>query len=200
MNDPYFIYSLDLIFLTLIVISFIAINFQLKSNDNIKNRKEIQSCLYNFLVFIFLLFFCITFLIFGNKYGIKKAFIIWCILNLITPIPETALMIALPLNYFANIDLVVSQIFIVILSVIYIYLSYTKTYYNSFLLGKYFINIIKNNKTLLIFSILSSFIGMIILQKELDYYYKNKNFDNFYLLITTYLLVIALFFKNLYKK
>lgn len=200
MNDPYFIYSLDLIFLTLIVISFIAINFQLKSNDNIKNRKEIQSCLYNFLVFIFLLFFCITFLIFGNKYGIKKAFIIWCILNLITPIPETALMIALPLNYFANIDLVVSQIFIVILSVIYIYLSYTKTYYNSFLLGKYFTNIIKNNKTLLIFSILSSFIGMIILQKELDYYYKNKNFDNFYLLITTYLLVIALFFKNLYKK
>lgn len=200
MNDPYFIYSLDLIFLTLIVISFIAINFQLKSNDNIKNRKEIQSCLYNFLVFIFLLFFCITFLIFGNKYGIKKAFIIWCILNLITPIPETALMIALPLNYFANIDLVVSQIFIVILSVIYIFLSYTKTYYNSFLLGKYFTNIIKNNKTLLIFSILSSFIGMIILQKELDYYYKNKNFDNFYLLITTYLLVIALFFKNLYKK
>jgi len=200
MNDPYFIYSLDLIFLTLIVISFIAINFQLKSNDNIKNRKEIQSCLYNFLVFIFLLFFCITFLIFGNKYGIKKAFIIWCILNLITPIPETALMIALPLNYFANIDLVVSHIFIVILSVIYIFLSYTKTYYNSFLLGKHFTNIIKNNKTLLIFSILSSFIGIIILQKELDYYYKNKNFDNFYLLITTYLLVIALFFKNLYKK
>lgn len=200
MNDPYFIYSLDLIFLTLIVISFIAINFQLKSNDNIKNRKEIQSCLYNFLVFIFLLFFCITFLIFGNKYGIKKAFIIWYILNLITPIPETALMIALPLNYFANIDLVVSHIFIVILSVIYIFLSYTKTYYNSFLLGKHFTNIIKNNKTLLIFSILSSFIGIIILQKELDYYYKNKNFDNFYLLITTYLLVIALFFKNLYKK
>lgn len=200
MNDPYFIYSLDLIFLTLILISFITINFQLKSNDNIKNRKEIQSCLYNFLVFIFLLFFFITFLIFGNKYGIKKAFIIWCILNLITPIPETSLMIALPLNYFANINLVISHIFIVILSVIYIFLSYSKTYYNSFLLGKHFTNIIKNNKLLLIFSILSSFIGMIILQKELDYYYKNNNFDNFYLLITTYLLVIALFFKNLYKK
>ena len=82
--------------------------------------------------------------------------------------------------YFSNINLVISHIFIVILSVIYIFLSYSKTYYNSFLLGKHFTNIIKNNKLLLIFSILSSFIGMIILQKELDYYYKNKNFDNFY--------------------
>tara|TARA_B100000424_G_C22878870_1_gene467873 strand:+ start:289 stop:891 length:603 start_codon:yes stop_codon:yes gene_type:complete len=200
MNDPYFIYFLDLVFLTLILISFITINFQLKNNDKIKNIKEIQSCLYNFLVCIFLLFFFITFLIFGSKYGIKKAFIIWCILNLITPIPETALMIALPLNYFANINLIISQIFIVIISIVYIFLSYSKTYYNSFLLGKHFTKIIKNNKLLLIFSILSSFIGMIILQKELDYYYKNEKFDNFYLLFTTYLLVIALFFKNLHKK
>lgn len=200
MNDPYFIYFLDLVFLTIILISFIIINFQLKIQDKIKNKEEIQECLYNFLVFTFLTFFIITFLIFGNKYGVKKAFLIWCILNLITPIPETALMVALPLNYFANINLISSQIIIVLLSIICIFLSYSKKFYSSFLFGKYFIKIITSNKLLLLFSILSSFIGIFILQKEIDYYYNNKKFDNSYLLFSTYLLLIAMFLINLYKK
>jgi len=194
MNDPYFIYFLNLIFLILILISFITINFQLKNRDIIKNKKEIQYCLYNYLVFTFLLFFCITFLIFGNKYGIQKSFLIWCILNLITPIPETSLMLALPLNYLFNINLIISHIFIIILSGICIYLSYSRSYYNSFFFGNYFTKIINKNKLLLILSIISSFIGIIILQNELNYYYNNKNFDNFYLLLIGYLLLIVYYF------
>ena len=197
MKDPYFIYFLDLVFLSIIILSFITINYQLDVQDKIKNKKQIQECLFDILVNIFLIFLFITFIIFTSKYGIKRAFLIWCILNLITPIPETGLMVSLPLKRFYDINLIFSQVFIVLFSIIAIYFSYNVSYFKTFTLGKLFSQLLKKNKILIFLSVICSLIGVVILQKEIDYYYSDKKFYNFHLLLATYLIAIVLYFYKL---
>ena len=194
MKDPYFIYFLDLIFLSIIIISFLTINYQLDIKTDLENKKEIKDCLYDFVVIIFFTFFIITFLIFGYKYGMYKSFLIWCILNIITPIPESGLMLSLPLKRIFNFDLITSQIYITIISIVSIYSSYSTKLYSSFYIGNYFINIFKKYKLLILLSIISSFIGLILLDKEIDYYYNDIKFDNFILLLSSYLIIISLYF------
>ncbi len=197
MKDPYFIYFLDLVFLSIIILSFITINYQLDVQDKIKNKKQIQECLFDILVNIFLIFLFITFIIFTSKYGIKRAFLIWCILNLITPIPETGLMVSLPLKRFYNIDLIFSQVCIVLFSIISLYFTYSVSYFKTFTLGKLFSQLFKKNKILIFLAVICSLIGVVILEKEINYYYSNKEFKNFHLLLMTYLIAIVLYFYKL---
>jgi len=197
MNDPYFIYFLDLIFLSIIIISFIVINYQIHIQDKIKNKEQIKNSLFDIVTCIFIVFFFITILIFGSKYGFKKAFIIWCILNLITPVPESGLMISLPLHKYYDINLIVSQIIITSVSIFTIFFTYNQKYYNSFEFGKYFVKLLNNKRLLILLSIVSTFIGLIIFQKELDFYYKQKEFTHLLPLLLSYTIIVLLYL-NIY--
>lgn len=193
MNDPHFIYLLDLVFLCIIIVSFIVINYQIHIQDKIKNKEQIKNSLFDMITCTFIAFFLITILIFGSKYGLKKAFIIWCILNIITPVPETGLMVSLPLNKYYDINLILSQIIITIVSVFTIFFTYSDKYYNSFELGKYFVKLLKNKRLLILLSIISTFIGLIIFQKELDFYYKQKEFTHLLPLLLSYTIIVILY-------
>lgn len=199
MKDPYFIYFLDLVFLLIIVLSFVVINYQIHINNDIKNKNQIKDSLFNILITIFAVFFVITFLLFGSKYGLKRAFIIWCILNIITPIPESGLMVSLPLNKFFDINLIVSQIYITLVSIIVIFITYNAKLYNSFHIGKYFNKLINKKRLLILLSIVSSFIGLIILQKEIDFYYKDIKMTNFAPLLVSYIVIVTIFARITYK-
>jgi hypothetical protein len=193
MNDPHFIYLLDLVFLCIIIVSFIVINYQIHIQDKIKNKEQIKNSLFDMITCTFIAFFLITILIFGSKYGLKKAFIIWCILNIITPVPETGLMVSLPLNKYYDINLILSQIIITIVSVFTIFFTYNQKYYNSFELGKYFVKLLNNKRLLILLSIISTFIGLIIIQKELDFYYKQKEFTHLLPLLLSYTIIVILY-------
>ena len=201
MKDPYFIYILDLVFLFIISISFIVINYQIHINDDIKNKDEIKRSLYDIITFIFICFLIVTLFIFYKKYDLVKSILIYNLLNIITPIPETSLMILLPLKRYLNIDLVKSQIILILISCIIVFLNYNFKYFNTFYFGRIFNYLLKNRKSLILFSIISSIIGIFIFQKEIDFYYNKKkgNFENFEYLIICYIILVWLYFIYLYK-
>jgi len=199
MEDSHFIYFVDFVFLLIIIVSFIVINYQLHIKNDIKNKEEIKNSLFNILTTIFVMFFALTFLIFGSKYGLKRAFIIWCILNIITPIPESGLMISLPLNKLFDINLIVSQIYITLFSIMAIFITYNTNFYNTFHIGKYFNKLLKKKRLLILLSIVSSFIGLIILQKEIDFYYKNIEMTNFTPLLVSYIVIVTIFARITYN-
>ena len=159
MKDPYFIYILDLLFLFIILIAFITINYQIKLNKYIKNKKEIKESLYNIICFVFFIFLIITFLIFTKKYNLFKALIIFNLLNIITPIPETSFMVLLPLKRLYDINIIYGQLILLLFSCIFIFINYKSSLFDSFYFGKLFNYLLKNNKILIVLSLISSIIG-----------------------------------------
>ena len=202
MKDPYFIYILDLVFLFILLISFIVINYQISIKKEIKNKEEIKNALYNIISTLFFVFLIITFIIFSSKYNIFKAFIIFNLLNVITPIPETSFMVLLPLKRVFDINMVYYQILLLLFSSIIVFLNYNVKFFNSFYFGRLFNYLLKNNKLLIVISLISSIIGTLLFQKEIDYYYKNIKSKNISILTICYFSIIIIYYSlfSIYTK
>ena len=108
-------------------------------------------------------------------------------------------MLSLPLNKVLDINLIVSQIYITLFSIMAIFITYNTNFYNTFHIGKYFNKLLKKKRLLILLSIVSSFIGLIILQKEIDFYYKNIEMTNFTPLLVSYIVIVTIFARITYN-
>tara|TARA_B100000424_G_C22660638_1_gene363491 strand:- start:160 stop:621 length:462 start_codon:yes stop_codon:yes gene_type:complete len=147
------------------------------------------------IIFICILIFYISY--HGYTKGIYETLFIWAFLAVCTPIPESGLLISLPLKKYFDVKMVYSQIVVSIIALFLLYLFYNKSFIKPLFLGKVFNDIIKNQRYLVfVISIISSIIGSELIDNMIDKILFYKPIENlvekssiFLVLIITYFFV-----------
>ena len=187
-NIPIFI-----IFLFLLT-SFSLINYDFLTTNN-KKRDIMKFYMYEVIniIFIIILIFYTTY--HGYINGLYETLFTWAFLAICTPIPESGLLLSLPLKKYFNVRMVFSQIIISIISIVILILLYNTKCIQSLFIGKTFNNIITNGRYLIfVISIISSLIGTELIDNRIDKVLYNKTIDHFYLKMYAFTTLIILYF------
>lgn len=187
-NIPIFI-----IFLFLLT-SFSLINYDFLTTNN-KKRDIMKFYMYEVIniIFIIILIFYTTY--HGYINGLYETLFTWAFLAICTPIPESGLLLSLPLKKYFNVRMVFSQIIISIISIVILILLYNTKCIQSLFIGKTFNNIITNRRYLIfVISIISSLIGTELIDNSIDKVLYNKTIDHFYLKMYAFTTLIILYF------
>lgn len=152
--------------------------------QDLKNKRNRSSIITVCIIFLIFLIFIIYYV---SKYGFKKGlwylFITWIFFTIATPMPQSGLMISIPLKILYGISMNKSQIIMSIFSLIVIFILYYKYPYllNFSMFGKIMNEIIKNNAYLIIFtSIIGSTTISGLFDNVIDFVNKKPiQFDNF---------------------
>mgnify|MGYP001239976688 CR=1 FL=1 len=197
MNDKIQLINIPVIFLILFLLtSFVLINYDYFTKDK-DLKDEIKFYMYEAIniIFICILIFYISY--HGYTKGIYETLFIWAFLAVCTPIPESGLLISLPLKKYFDVKMVYSQIVVSIIALFLLYLFYNKSFIKPLFLGKVFNDIIKNQRYLVfVISIISSIIGSELIDNMIDKILFYKPIENlvekssiFLVLIITYFFV-----------
>ena len=197
MNDKIQLINIPVIFLILFLLtSFVLINYYYFTKDK-DLKDEIKFYMYEAIniIFICILIFYISY--HGYTKGIYETLFIWAFLAVCTPIPESGLLISLPLKKYFDVKMVYSQIVVSIIALFLLYLFYNKSFIKPLFLGKVFNDIIKNQRYLVfVISIISSIIGSELIDNMIDKILFYKPIENlvekssiFLVLIITYFFV-----------
>lgn len=197
MNDKIQLLNIPIIFLIcFLIISFILVNYDFLTNNKDK-KDEIKFYMYEAIniVFICILIFYISY--HGYTKGIYETLFIWAFLAVATPIPESGLLISLPLKKYFDVKMVYSQIVVSLLGLFLLYYFYNQSFIKPLFLGKVLNDIIKNQRYLVfVISIISSIIGSELIDNMIDKLLFYKPIENlvekssiFLILIITYFFV-----------
>ena len=189
----------------LITISFFILNIYklTENNDTLlitsiqeeeKEKKDLYFLIYDIISILFLILIIVFILCEGYTKGIIQALFIWAFFVIATPIPESGLLITLPLKRFFNISMPIAQIIVTIfaLSVVF-YLNWVdKKSVNLNIIGQLF-NILLENKEYGVFivSIISSLLCTQIIEDFIDKIFMNKKimYLNYKLMCVTFFIV-----------
>jgi len=189
----------------LITISFFILNIYklTEKNDTLlitsiqeeeKEKKDLYFLIYDIISILFLILIIVFILCEGYTKGIIQALFIWAFFVIATPIPESGLLITLPLKRFFNISMPIAQIIVTIfaLSVVF-YLNWVdKKSVNLNIIGQLF-NILLENKKYGVFivSIISSLLCTQIIEDFIDKIFMNKKimYLNYKLMCVTFFIV-----------
>ena len=122
MNDKIQLINIPVIFLILFLLtSFVLINYDYFTKDK-DLKDEIKFYMYEAIniIFICILIFYISY--HGYTKGIYETLFIWAFLAVCTPIPESGLLISLPLKKYFDVKMVYSQIVVSIIALFLLYL------------------------------------------------------------------------------
>ena len=123
------------------------------------------------LVFICILIFYISYN--GYTRGIYETLFIWAFLAVCTPVPESGLLISLPLKRYFDVKMMYSQVVVsvVALLILYVFYYYKQHLLKPLFLGRIFNEIMKNGRYLVfVISIISSIIGSDLIDNLIDRY------------------------------
>lgn len=187
-NIPIFIISLFLL------TSFSLINYDFLTTNN-KKKDTIKFYMYEFIniIFIIILIFYTTY--HGYINGLYETLFTWAFLAICTPIPESGLLLSVPLKKYFNFRMVFSQTIVSIISIVILILLYNKHCIQSLFLGKRFNHILKHKRYLIfVISIISSLIGTELIDNCIDKVLYNKPIDHFYTKIYAFITLIIVYF------
>lgn len=195
MNDKIQLINIPVIFLIcFLLISFILVNYDFfTKNKDIKD--EIKFYMYEIIniVFICILIFYVSY--HGYTKGIYETLFIWAFLAVCTPIPESGLLLSLPLKKYFDVKMVYSQIIITIIALFLLYFFYNESFIKPLFLGKILNDIIKNKRYLVfVISIISSIIGSELIDNIIDKILFNKSIENLVEKSSIFLVLIISYF------
>ena len=175
--------------------------YEIKEFEDIMFKEKIKLTMYNIIFCGFL----ITLMFYTFFYQIHTSlfvtFFTWIFCNIGTPIPETGLLVSLPIKYFFDIDLTMSQIIISIFSLCVAFYYYIEKKYilKTFSIGRIFNNIIDNKfYSIFITSILASIFFTGFTDIIIDFY-RNNMIDKqyFFLYLILFLIHIVVYFQKI---
>ena len=187
-NIPIFIVSLFLL------TSFSLINYDFLTTNN-KKKDTIKFYMYEVIniIFIIILIFYTTY--HGYINGLYETLFTWAFLAICTPIPESGLLLSVPLKKYFNFRMVFSQTIVSIISIVILIMLYNKHCIQSLYLGKRFNHILKNKQYLIfVISIISSLIGTELIDNCIDKVLYNKPIGHFYTKIYAFITLIIVYF------
>lgn len=158
------------IFLFFVLLSFLLLN-NASSEVEFDEKKKIYLYLYDVItvVFICVLIFLIMFK--GYFYGVIDAIFIWAFFVIATPVPESGLLISLPLKRFFNIKMTYVQVLVSILAIFltfYLYKCHGSVVKATYI-GRLFDEIVKSKYYIIIvLSIASSILGSELIDNYID--------------------------------
>ena len=158
------------IFLFFVLLSFLLLN-NASSEVALEEKKKIYLYLYDVItvVFICVLIFLIMFK--GYFYGLIDAIFIWAFFVIATPVPESGLLISLPLKRFFNIKMTYVQVLVSILAIFltfYLYKCHGSVVKATYI-GRLFDEIVKSKYYIIIvLSIASSILGSELIDNYID--------------------------------
>ena len=158
------------IFLFFVLLSFLLLN-NASSEVALDEKKKIYLYLYDVItvVFICVLIFLIMFK--GYFYGLIDAIFIWAFFVIATPVPESGLLISLPLKRFFNIKMTYVQVLVSILAIFltfYLYKCHGSVVKATYI-GRLFDEIVKTKYYIIIvLSIASSILGSELIDNYID--------------------------------
>jgi hypothetical protein len=158
------------IFLFFILLSFLLLN-NASSEVELDEKKKIYLYLYDVItvVFICVLIFLIMFK--GYFYGLIDAIFIWAFFVIATPVPESGLLISLPLKRFFNIKMTYVQVLVSILAIFltfYLYKCHGSVVKATYI-GRLFDEIVKSKYyIIMVLSIASSILGSELIDNYID--------------------------------
>lgn len=161
-----------LLFLIFLVISFTMVNYDFFTKDKTL-KDEIKFYMYEVInvAFIFIFIFYASY--HGYTRGIYETLFIWAFLAVCTPVPESGLLISLPLKRYFEVKMMHSQVVISLvgLLILYLFYNYKQHLLKPLFLGRIFNDIMKNGRYLVfIISIVSSIIGSDLIDNIIDKY------------------------------
>ena len=158
------------IFSFFVLLSFLLLN-NASSEVALEEKKKIYLYLYDVItvVFICVLIFLIMFK--GYFYGLIDAIFIWAFFVIATPVPESGLLISLPLKRFFNIKMTYVQVLVSILAIFltfYLYKCHGSVVKATYI-GRLFDEIVKSKYYIIIvLSIASSILGSELIDNYID--------------------------------
>jgi len=191
----------------LIVISFFLLNiYKITENNDTKlltlkqeeekEKKDLYFLLYDLVSILFIVLLIIFIFYQGCTKGMIYALFIWAFFVIATPIPESGLLITLPLKRFFNLPMHIVQVFVSILALIIVfYLNWVANKeIKTNVIGQLF-NLLLENKNYGVFivSIISSILATQIIENFIDKILMNKK-----ILFLNYKLIGILFFIIIY--
>lgn len=195
MNDKIQLINIPIIFLIcFLIISFILVNYDFLTKNKDK-KDEIKFYMYEAIniIFICILIFYISY--HGYTKGIYETLFIWAFLAVATPIPESGLLISLPLKKYFGVKMVYSQIVVSLLGLFLLYYFYNQSFIKPLFLGKIFNDIIKNQRYLVfVISIISSIIGSELIDNIIDKLLFYKPIENLVEKSSIFLILIITYF------
>lgn len=195
MNDKIQLLNIPVIFLILfLLISFVLINYDYFTKDK-DLKDEIKFYMYEAIniIFICILIFYVSY--HGYTKGIYETLFIWAFLAVCTPIPESGLLISLPLKKYFDVKMVYSQIIVSITAIFLLCLFYNQSFIKPLFLGKIFNDIIKNQRYLVfMISIISSIIGSELIDNMIDKILFYKPIENLVEKSSIFLVLLIIYF------
>lgn len=186
-------------FLT-IFLSFVVISFLLLNTSNAKNsseeKKQIYLKLYDIITVLFILLLVVLIAFKGYWHGIIDSIFIWAFFVIATPIPESGLLISLPLKRFFDFKMTYVQLVVsVVALLITFYLYYQHgSIIKSMYIGKLFDLIVKSkNYWIFIVSIVSSVLGSELIDNYIDNVIYSKDIEHLQLKLLSMLFFMILF-------
>lgn len=176
-------------------------NYKDIQKDVSEDKNGIYLSLYNCITIIFIFLFIILVSCHGYIKGSIELLFIWSFFVIATPIPESGLIITLPMKHFCGTSMLLLQLFISILSlfIVYYLYKYNKQLIKNIFVGKVFDTIITTkNYSIIVISILSSLFASLIIENFIDKIVDNKKIIYLYLklFIFTILIICYLFIMN----
>jgi len=109
-------------FMVIICLSLVYYINKINITESIKDT--INLYIFNSVSILFILigiYYCIFF---GLERGLFTTVIIWCLFVVATPIPEAGLLVSIPLKNLLKIDLDITQFFVSLFALSFIFFSY----------------------------------------------------------------------------
>ena len=158
------------IFLFFILLSFLLLN-NASSEVEFDEKKKIYLYLYDVITVVFICVLIFLILFKGYFYGVIDAIFIWAFFVIATPVPESGLLISLPLKRFFNIKMTYVQILVSIMAIFltfYLYKCHGSVVKATYI-GRLFFVIVKSKYYIIIvLSIASSILGSELIDNYID--------------------------------
>jgi hypothetical protein len=158
------------IFLFFILLSFLLLN-NASSEVEFDEKKKIYLYLYDVITVVFICVLIFLILFKGYFYGLIDAIFIWAFFVIATPVPESGLLISLPLKRFFNIKMTYVQVLVSILAIFltfYLYKCHGSVVKATYI-GRLFDEIVKSKYYIIIvLSIASSVLGSELIDNYID--------------------------------
>jgi hypothetical protein len=182
----------------LIILSFLILNITNNKTDD-KNKQYLV--IYDFVVILFIVLLVLLVSYNGYNKGLIESLFIWAFFVVATPIPETGLLVTLPLKRFFNLSMPIVQTItsIFALGICFFYYKYEKSIIILDRVGGLFDKLYKSNSILIfVLSIASSIYATNLLENIIDNYVDDKKIINLNNKLITLGLFIFLYFRYLY--
>lgn len=182
----------------LIILSFLILNITNNKTDD-KNKQYLV--IYDFVVILFIVLLVLLVSYNGYNKGLIESLFIWAFFVVATPIPETGLLVTLPLKRFFNLSMPIVQTItsIFALGICFFYYKYEKSIIILDRVGGLFDKLYKSNSILIfVLSIASSIYATNLLENIIDNYVDDKKIINLNNKLITLGVFIFLYFRYLY--